>query len=541
MDAVFGVNAGVPSSCDVAIIGAGPIGLMLANLLGMGGVDLIVLERNEGLVGLPRAIAYDAETLRLFTQIGLFDSIADGLIQDPRVVYLNARGGKLMEMNPPRSAYGHSPLGTFYQPSFERALLAGLKRFSSARPLFGHCVTGLAQDQRGVDLTINSPDGPRLLRAQYVVACDGGTSSTRDAIGARLVGSTYVERWLVVDARVENHDFDKITFFCDPRRPAVQLPAVGSRVRWEFMQLPGDSEKTLMRDDTLRSLLAPFVDVSKVEIERRAIYAFHARVADKWREGRVLLAGDAAHLMPPFAGQGMNSGMKDAVNLGWKLAAVVAGSAGADILGSYEIERAPSVRAMVKLSRRLGAVIMPTNPVVARARDAAFACFNQSLRFRSFILRGGALPPPHIGRSTLTGKSKDALIGQMAPQPEVTTAQENAPLDRWLGCHQWLALGVGADPAKILSPRDRAILHALDARFACINGEPDASTLSMRCNDRTFLDWAKRHRVRGVLVRPDRFIADRLDPDANLSSLDPFAALTHKAPIAQAERAATAA
>jgi 3-(3-hydroxy-phenyl)propionate hydroxylase len=212
MDAVFGVNAGVPSSCEVAIIGAGPIGLMLANLLGMAGVDVVVLERNEGLVGLPRAIAYDAETLRLFAQIELFDSIADGLIQDPRLVYLNARGGKLMEMNPPHSAYGHSPLGTFYQPSFERVLLAGLKRFSTAQALFRHRVTGLAQSPRGVDLTINSPDGPRSLRAQFVVACDGGTSPTRDAIGASLVGSTYVERWLVIDAKIENRGVDKITF-----------------------------------------------------------------------------------------------------------------------------------------------------------------------------------------------------------------------------------------------------------------------------------------------------------------------------------------
>ena len=180
----------------------------------------------------------------------------------------------------------------------------------------------------------------------------------------------------MVDARVENHGVDEITFFCDPRRPAVQLPAVGSRVRWEFMQLPGSWRRTLLRDETLQSLLAPFVDFSKIEIERRTVYAFHARVADKWREGRVLLAGDAAHLMPPFAGQGMNSGMKDAVNLCWKLAAVVSGGAGADILDSYEVERARSVRAMVDLSRRLGAVIMPTNRVVAGLRDAAFAGLN---------------------------------------------------------------------------------------------------------------------------------------------------------------------
>ena len=386
MEAVHVANASVRPTCEVAIVGAGPVGLMFANLLGMAGVDVVVLERNEGLVGLPRAIAYDAETLRLFAQIGLFDSIADGLIQDPRVVYLNARGAKLMEMNPPRSAFGHSPLGTFYQPSFERALLQGLSRFASVRTLFAHNVTGLAQDERGVDLAVDSPTGPRPLRAQFVVACDGGTSPTREAIGARLVGSTYVERWLVVDAKIDNHGVDKITFFCDPRRPAVQLPAVGSRVRWEFMQLPGEPLETLLSDETLRSLLAPFVDFSKVEIERRAVYAFHARVADNWREGRVLLAGDAAHLMPPFAGQGMNSGMKDAVNLGWKLAAVVAGSAGADILDTYEVERAQSVRAMVDLSRRLGAVDHADQPrgrrrCATRRSPASICCAGSAPSF----------------------------------------------------------------------------------------------------------------------------------------------------------------
>ena len=185
MSAGSGANSELPSRCDVAIIGAGPIGLMLANLLGAAGVDVVVIERNEGLVGLPRAIAYDAETLRLFAQVGLFDAIAPGLIQDPQVVYFNARGVKLMEMNPPKTPFGHSPLGTFYQPHFEQVLLDGLKRFASARALFAHTVTALAQDRDGVDVRIETPRGQRALRAKFVVGCDGGASTTRDAIGAR--------------------------------------------------------------------------------------------------------------------------------------------------------------------------------------------------------------------------------------------------------------------------------------------------------------------------------------------------------------------
>ncbi len=520
----------LPPSCGVAIIGAGPIGLMLANLLGMAGVDVVVIERNRGLMKLPRAIAYDAETLRLFAQVELFDVSAPGLIQDPRVAYFNARGRALMEMNVPRSHYGHSPLGTFYQPNFERALLDGLSRYTNVRVAFAHDVADLEQDSAGVALRVMTPDGEARLMAEFVVACDGGASPTRDRIGARAVGSTYLERWLVVDARIENHGVDTITFHCDPRRPAVQLPAVGSRVRWEFMQLPGENAEDLLRDETVRSLLAPYHDLDKVEIERKTVYAFHARVVDRWRNGRVFLAGDAAHMMPPFAGQGMNGGMKDAANLSWKLAAVLRGQAAAEILDTYEVERARNVRAMVNLSRRLGAVIMPTRPAVAALRDAAFACLNLFGGFRAFIRRGGVLPPPNISRSALTASGRDGLIGQMAPQPEVAGPVSRAPLDSWLGCHQWLALGVGADPAANLSRRDRSILEALGARFICLNGPTsDPVTLGLRCDDRGFLAWAKRNRVRGLLVRPDRFIAERLDRRADLRSLDMFAPAPSKA------------
>ncbi|HEY3621435.1 MAG TPA: bifunctional 3-(3-hydroxy-phenyl)propionate/3-hydroxycinnamic acid hydroxylase [Roseiarcus sp.] len=524
------VNSGPQRRCQVAIIGAGPIGLMFANLLGAAGLEVVILERNPELLGLPRAIAYDAETLRLFAQIGLFDAIAPGLIQDPRVVYFNARGRTLMEMNVPRSPYGHSPLGTFYQPNFERALLDGLTRFQNVRVAFAHHVADLEQDAAGVALRIMTPDGKVRLSAEYVVACDGGASATRDKIGARAVGSTYLERWLVVDARIENHGVDTITFRCDPRRPTVQLPAVGSRVRWEFMQLPGENTEDLLREETVRSLLAPYHDLDKVEIERKTVYAFHARVVDRWRNGRVFLAGDAAHMMPPFAGQGMNGGMKDAANLSWKLAAVLGGQASAEILDTYEVERARNVRAMVNLSRRLGAVIMPTRPAVAGLRDAAFACLNLSAGFRAFIRRGGVLPPPRISRSSLTARGKDGLIGQMAPQPEVAGPASGAPLDHWLGCHQWLALGVGLDPVAELSKRDRSILETLGARFICLNASTsDPMTSGLRCEDSGFLAWAKRNRVHGLLVRPDRFIAQRLDRRANLRSLDMFAPAPSKA------------
>jgi len=517
-------EAGVPTP-EVAVVGAGPVGLMLANLLGLAGVSVLVLERNPGLLGLPRAIAYDAETLRLFAQIGLFDKIAPGLIQNPRVRHLNARNVTLMEADFPRHGrYGHSSLGTFYQPDFERTLLEGLSRFENVRVLFEHAVTGLEQDGTQVILKISTPAGKSELRANFVVGCDGGTSAVRDMIGASLVGSTYTERWLVIDAIVKNHKVKQITFGCDPRRPRVELPTVGERVRWEFMQLPGETEEILKSDDKIRSLIAQSTSYRTFEIERKAVYAFHARVADCWRQGRIFLAGDAAHLMPPFAGQGMNGGMKDAVNLAWKLVAVLRGRAADTILDSYQTERAPVVRRMVEVSRRLGSIIMPTGQIAAAARDAVFACLNLSNRFRSFIGRGGVLPPPEIRRSALTGSGRDAVIGQMVPQPTVSSPQGSAMLDEYLSCHQWLALGIGVDPVSMLSRRDLGILDALGARFICINGTGmDSKTLSVKSSDSDFADWIRRHDVSGLLVRPDRFIAQRLDRNRDLSALAPFA------------------
>ena len=518
-------DGGRPLAVEVAIVGAGPIGLMTANLLGLAGIRVLVLERNAGLLGLPRAIAYDAETLRLFSQVGLFDEIAPGLIQDPHVRHLNARYVTLMATDFPAGLYGHSSLGTFYQPDFERVLLKGLARFPSVRVVFEHEATGLVQSAKGVTLSVATPSGATTVEANYVVACDGGTSPTRERLGVRMVGSTYSERWLVVDAIVRNHAVSQITFTCDPRRPRVELPAVGERVRWEFLQLPGESEETLKSDATIRALVAEAAGPRPFEIERKAVYAFHARVADHWRRGRVFLAGDAAHLMPPFAGQGMNGGMKDASNLAWKLAAVLRGLAPEAILDTYEVERAPIVRKMVEVSRRLGAVIMPTNRIAAAARDSLFACLNLSSRFRAFIHRGGVVPPPALCRSALTSGDRDALVGQMAPQPTVSAGQGASPLDRFLGCHQWLALGVGIDPATMVSARDLAILKALGTRFVCLNGSArNATTLSVSCDDRTFADWAQRRDVRGVLVRPDRFIAARLSPGRNLDVLAPFAA-----------------
>ncbi|MFO1115127.1 MAG: bifunctional 3-(3-hydroxy-phenyl)propionate/3-hydroxycinnamic acid hydroxylase [Beijerinckiaceae bacterium] len=511
-------------TAEVAIVGAGPVGLMIANLLGLAGVQTIVLERNEGLFGLPRAIAYDAETLRTFTQIGLMDAIAPGLIRNPHVRHLNARGKVLMAADfPAVGLYGQSALGTFYQPDFEKVLLAGLSRFPNVRVLFGHAVRAIDQTPQEAVLSVDCSDGARRIAASYVLGCDGGTSAIREMMGAKMIGSTYTERWLVIDAIVKGHDVAGITFNCDPARPRVELPAVGDRVRWEFMQLPGEDDEILKSEDKIRTLVTAHTKYRDFEIERKAVYTFHARVANKWRCGRVFLAGDSAHLMPPFAGQGMNGGIKDAANIAWKLAAVLKGEASEAILDTYEAERSSVVRKMVETSRRLGSIIMATGRATALARDALFSCLNLSGAFRGFIGRGGVLPPPSIDRSALTGAARDSLIGQMMPQPLVRDANGSFRLDTCLGDRQWLALGVGCDPASLLSDHDRDILEALGARFVCINATTThPRTLSLQTSDADFLDWVAQNAFKAALVRPDHFILDRIAARKDLPALRLF-------------------
>lgn len=496
-------------TCDVAIIGAGPVGLFLANLLGLAGHKVVLLERNPGLSTLPRAIAFDDETLRSLAQIGLIDAVRPGMIEPRNVRFINARGRVLMQMDQPRAITGHPALATFHQPSFEATLLQGAQRFANVTLRFDSNVTAMTQGADGVRLVCAPPHGEDTLHARYLVACDGGSGSTRERIGAQLEGATYPQKWLVIDTIVPDHQVRGITFGCDPARPSVQVPAVGGRLRWEFLQLPGESEAALLDDATIARFLAPFGFGTALQLERKAVYTFHTRVASHWRDRRVFLAGDAAHLMPPFAGQGMNSGIRDAANLAWKLDCVLRGLGGDALLDTYQAERKAQVASIIALSARLGSVIMPLSRRVAALRDALFYCINRIPPARRFIARGEFRPPTRLSPSRLADRRQDPLSGTILPH--AAPRPGSAALDTFWGCHHWLALGVGEDPQAGLPPAMAATLARLGTSFVCMNAPArHGGTQAVHSDDPAFLAWVRQHGVRTVLVRPDRFILGRL-------------------------------
>ena len=514
----------LPTKCEIAIIGAGPVGLFAANLLGLAGHRIVLLERDEGLCQLPRAIAFDDETLRSLQQIGLREAVAPITMPNPPVFFRNARGGVLMHVNDWHPITGQPGLATFHQPSFEAELLSGARRFANVHTAFGANVIDARQDPDGVTLSVRTQDGDCTVRALYVLACDGGSSATRERIGAALEGATFPQKWLVIDAVVPNHQVRAITFRCDPGRPAVEVPVVGGRLRWEFLQLPGENEADMLKDETIGRFLAPFGFKSLPPIERRAVYTFHSRVASCWRSGRIFLAGDAAHLMPPFAGQGMNSGLRDAMNLGWKLSHVLRGMAHGSLLDTYEAERKPQVASVVGLSARLGRIIMPLSATGAALRDAAFFVLNCIPSARRFIARGGFRPPTRLTPSTLVDRRNEPLAGTILPHPAAVPSSTD--LNTVWGCNEWLALGLGCDPQVLLPPAARARLLALGTHFAAVNAHRvEPGTTALKTEDEVFLGWMRRCRASGVLVRPDRFIAGTLASDQTPACLELFHAI----------------
>ncbi|MFE6063690.1 bifunctional 3-(3-hydroxy-phenyl)propionate/3-hydroxycinnamic acid hydroxylase [Streptomyces sp. NPDC056431] len=361
---------------DVVVVGYGPVGGVLSILLAQRGWRVTVLEQRARPYLLPRATSFDGETARLIAgtgigpQIGEFTEPADGYR------WQNAAGQALLDIDfAAVGPYGWPDANTMHQPTLEARLAARLSALPGVDIRRGERVVGLADHGERVEVTTTGLDGAtHALTARWVVGCDGARSFVREALGVPVTDLGFSYDWLLCDVELaEPRTFTPSNVqICDPARPTTLVASGPGHRRWEFMRLPGETNAELERPETAWRLLAPFdVTPANATLLRTATYTFQARWADRWRVGRVLLAGDAAHLMPPFAGQGMCSGIRDVANLAWKLDLAARGLADASVLDSYTVERRKQVEESIRSSVKLGKVICVSDPGAAADRDAA--------------------------------------------------------------------------------------------------------------------------------------------------------------------------
>lgn len=512
-------------TCDVLVVGAGPVGLTLANLLGQQGVDVLVAEREHELIDYPRAVGIDDEALRAMQTASLVEEVLPHTISDQKIYMVNGDRMILSEVNPTTREFGWPRRNGFVQPLVDQVLLAGLDRFPNATARFGAEVTDLVEEADGVLATL--ADG-ETVRARYVVAAEGGASPTRKRLGISFEGETRPSDGIVIDVANDPIGTPHAVFGGDPARSYASIALPHGIRRWEFTLFEGETEADVDNDEFVFGLLAPHVpDPSTLDIIRRRVYRHHARVAGRFRQGRILLAGDAAHVMPVVGGQGWNSGIRDAFNLGWKLAAVVKGLATDGLLDTYETERLGHVAQMVAVSLGMAKEMTDHDPEKAAERDRIAA--NRTPEEREAQQRQAFKPQPKFDEGvvvhtplpvfkSLPARDVPRLAGSIFPQPQATDADGvEMLLDDATG-QGWRILTWNNDPTAFLSTERRATVDRLGARLVQVvpkaqlpwarkQATPGVTVVGDLGGEASLQAWFDARPVGAVILRPDHVIA----------------------------------
>lgn len=484
---------------DVAVIGFGPSGAAAAGLLASYGLRTWVCDRSTEVYDKPRAIAIDHEILRVFQQIGVIDKIESDVEPFTPSEYFGVDGQliKRMTMVDPPYPLGYTPSNVFTQPAIEKKLREHVSRMPGVTAALGSEVIRIEQDEAGVQLHVKDAEGDiRTVRARYVVACDGASSGIREAMGLELEDLAFDEPWLVIDVLANDRGLAKLpktsVQYCDPARPSSFLIGPGRHRRWEISLKEGEDPQVAATPARTWELLARWMTPSDGELWRQASYRFHALVAKQWRRGRVFIAGDAAHQQPPFLGQGMCQGIRDAANLSWKLRAVLRDNMGADatesLLDSYGVERGEHVRQLTTRIKDIGAVICERDPAKGRERDAHLLAQGGGMVVdtpRQDViprLQGGLLSP-----------TASAAVGTIFPQPWLEQGGERIRFDTLAGDGWWLVLDAAFD----------------EAGPAALAAWPTLQTIrldALRETEDVAAAWFRRHGCGAAIVRPDRYV-----------------------------------
>lgn len=503
--------------CDVLVVGAGPTGLVLAHLLSRYGVSVIIAEQNAATVGEARAVSIDDESLRTIQFLGLSEQVGKDIASGYGSEYLGPDRRRFAVVRPSRSEYGWPKRNAFRQPWLERTLAQALTVRPNVSLRFKTRYLSHIDDGTQVRVSLQDDSGSRDIICSYLVGADGGRSAIRKSIGAELSGSSFEERWLIVDIDDTRDPFRETRVFCDPARPCLTLPGPHRTRRYEMRMLPHETVAEVENEERARALLQQFGPDADAPINRICAYTFHARIADRWNQGRVFIAGDAAHLTPPFAGQGMNTGLRDAANLAWKIAAVINGRLGEKILDTYQGERRDHAWAMIRLAMNMGFVMAPRSHVQAALTRAAFRIASLIPPLRDWLAQMRFKPKPRLKRGFfLTGNPlSQKLGGTMFPQPLVEQDGKLVRLDDVLRSG-FAVLCFGAEPAD-LAAKLGGLPEKLGAKLVgCLPRTLAfaATPLGVMLRDQSGEIGALLGDKPAVIVlRPDRYVAAAFSPE----------------------------
>ncbi|MEG2263343.1 MAG: bifunctional 3-(3-hydroxy-phenyl)propionate/3-hydroxycinnamic acid hydroxylase [Acinetobacter sp.] len=504
---------------EVAILGAGPVGLTIANYLSKQGVAVTIVEQLDSLIDYPRAIGIDDESLRTIQSLGLVNQVLPHTTSNHAMRFLTPKGRCFADIQPLTREFGFSRRNAFIQPQVDNVLLQGLKQYKNTQVLFSRQLTQFSQDAEGVTLNLQNKEGDaETIRAQYLIACDGGNSYVRRNLGIAFEGETAPNQWIVIDLENDPLATPHIYLCCDPVRPYVSAALPHGIRRFEFMVMPGETQEELSKPENIAKLLSKVLpSTDGIEVIRQRVYTHNARIADKFRVDRILLAGDAAHIMPVWQGQGYNSGMRDAFNLAWKMALVVQGKAGPALLDSYQIERKDHAKAMIDLSVMAGHVLAPPKKWQGFVRDGIAYALNYIKPIKQYLLemRFKPMPKYHDG-ALLSNGAKNSPVGKMFIQPQVQLASgETVLLDEMIG-NDFAIIAWVVDPKWGLSPETLQQWKTLGVKFIQVipavqlqNSQrkeyEDVITIGDIGTD--IRSWFGNTSDSVVILRPDRFVA----------------------------------
>lgn len=498
-------DTGRSGHSDILVVGAGPVGLATALFLARDGWQVTILEQWPTPYPLPRAVHFDDEVARLLADLGLGDEL--GELSEPADTYewRNAAGTPLLTFDwsgPGPSGWPRASMT--YQPDLEQALAEAVETHPNVTVLRGHEAVRLTETQLDVTVTARDTTGRQHeLTAHWLVGADGANSFVRNHMPTRMTDLGFFYDWLIVDVRPRTpRTWNPVNLqICDPERPTTVVSGGPGRRRWEFMRMPGEAVEELDTESAAWQLLEPFgMTADTCDLERHAVYTFQAQWADTWRSGRLLLAGDAAHLMPPFAGQGMCSGIRDAANLTFKLDLVLRGAAAPALLDTYGTERSAHVQYAIGMSIELGKVICVTDSDAAAERDA-------------YMIGNGADPdralpplPPTVLTGGLVARGEAGAAGQLSRQARISYRGRTGLLSEVVG--RGFVVASTTDPRAVLSARQLAFLEGINARLLHLtppglHADEEVSAVDL---DGFYLPHLAEEGQVGVVIRPDHYL-----------------------------------